>query len=318
MKSILILRGGALGDFIVTLPLLSALRKQWPDAVLRLAARPAYGRLALDLGLALEIIPLESARMSAWFCDKPVFSKEEMRFIRSLDVVVSFLADKDGVVQDNMNRLGLRQWLEIKSDFKAGHVSAHFLNIAAGAGLILEKHAQAMPFFEIAPELKESGRLRLEQLTQSSGPWAFLHPGSGSHSKNWPLSGFLGAARELAEDFKLQPVFLAGEADEALVGEYRKGNRPYPIVENTELSDLAGLISLGSLYLGNDSGVSHLAAALGVCCVAIFGPTDPERWAPRGPCARVVRSVPATAHGLARLPLKEVVKQVKIALSFAC
>lgn len=97
-----------------------------------------------------------------------------------------------------------------------------------------------------------------------------IHPFSGSPKKNWPLENF----RKLAEQLgRSAPVYWCRGADDPpLEG----------AVEIADLYELACWLARAKLYVGNDSGVSHLAAAVGTPVLALFGPSDPEVWAPRG------------------------------------
>ena len=113
-----------------------------------------------------------------------------------------------------------------------------------------------------------------------------IHPFSGSKRKNWPLASF----RELAENLPYPVEWTAGP-DETLSSAIRFAN----------LADLAGWIAGAKLYIGNDSGITHLAAACGVKTIALFGPTAPEIWSPRGNNVSVLHRNP-----LDRLPVQEV------------
>jgi hypothetical protein len=102
---------------------------------------------------------------------------------------------------------------------------------------------------------------------------AIIHPFSGSPRKNWPLDRF----RELAHRLKMPVSWSAGPQE----------NLP-DAKRFDDVSDLARWLAGACLYIGNDSGISHLAAAVGTPTVAVFGPTDPSVWAPRGDHVRVV------------------------------
>ncbi len=104
-----------------------------------------------------------------------------------------------------------------------------------------------------------------------AGDFAAIHPFSGSPRKNWPLF------RELAARLSIPVRWCAGP-EEPLENAVRFEN----------LYDLAAWLRSARLYIGNDSGISHLAAAAGARVLAIFGPTDPAVWAPRGDHVRVV------------------------------
>jgi ADP-heptose:LPS heptosyltransferase len=111
-----------------------------------------------------------------------------------------------------------------------------------------------------------------------------IHPGSGSASKNWPLHHFLDVARILSPD---RPWLLVqGPA------EPRAGSIPDGVVaaRGLGLRVLGTALAQSGLYIGNDSGVTHLAAAWGALTVALFGPTDPAVWAPCGPHVTVLRA----------------------------
>lgn len=103
----------------------------------------------------------------------------------------------------------------------------------------------------------------------ASAGYAVIHPFSGSPKKNWPLQRFRAAAAHLE---RRMPVFWSAGPEEELPGAVR-----FP-----DLRGLARWLAAAAVFLGNDSGISHLAAACGVPVVALFGPTDPRVWAPRG------------------------------------
>jgi ADP-heptose:LPS heptosyltransferase len=106
-----------------------------------------------------------------------------------------------------------------------------------------------------------------------AGDFAVIHPFSGGPRKNWSLERY----RELAQRLEMPVCWCAGP-EEQLDQAVRIDN----------LHELASWLSTARLYIGNDSGITHLAAAVGVPVVAIFGPTDPAVWAPRGERVRVV------------------------------
>jgi ADP-heptose:LPS heptosyltransferase len=114
----------------------------------------------------------------------------------------------------------------------------------------------------------------------------FIHPGSGSIRKRWPLARFLELA-DILEKKGLGPQFICGPAEQDLAAELAKQNRP--VHGLGKLTDLADLLESAGGYIGNDSGVSHLASFLGLPGVVIFGPTDPLRWKPTGPRIEIVR-----------------------------
>lgn len=105
--------------------------------------------------------------------------------------------------------------------------------------------------------------------------FAAIHPFSGSPKKNWPIERFSELARLLAPSMEVQ--WCAGPQEE-LHGAHRFET----------LAEVGAWLSRAAVYVGNDSGISHMAAACGVPVVAMFGPTDPRVWAPRGELVRVL------------------------------
>jgi ADP-heptose:LPS heptosyltransferase len=120
--------------------------------------------------------------------------------------------------------------------------------------------------------------------------WVAYHPGSGSPRKNWPVAQFAAVAARLAAH-GLRPMLLAGpaEADTFEAAALALGPLQPLLARDWPLPRLAALLRLCEGYVGVDSGISHLAAAAGARVVAVFGPTDPRRWAPRGPRVAIVR-----------------------------
>lgn len=120
------------------------------------------------------------------------------------------------------------------------------------------------------------------------GDFAVIHPFSGSPKKNWPLARFQELARRMGAHL---PVRWCAGPEEPLEG----------AVRFEDLYDLACWLAAARVYVGNDSGVTHLAAAVGTPVVALFGPSDPAVWAPRGPLVQVI-----AAESMTAIPLAEV------------
>jgi len=118
----------------------------------------------------------------------------------------------------------------------------------------------------------------------------FIHPGSGGRAKVWPLRNWHGLLDWLRRELSSQTLLSVGPADEYLI-EFSEAMREVgiPIVSGLTPLRLCALLSLCRLYIGSDSGVSHLAAAVGIPTVSIFGPTDPRVWAPRTSRSTAVR-----------------------------
>ena len=128
---------------------------------------------------------------------------------------------------------------------------------------------------------------------RSDGGFAVIHPFSGSPKKNWPLERYAELRRRLGAQWCAGP-------EEALDG----------AVRFEDLYELGCWLASARLYIGNDSGITHLAAAVGTPVVALFGPSDPAVWRPRGPKVRIV-ATPSPGQAMDQISLDEVVQAVR-------
>jgi heptosyltransferase-2 len=140
---------------------------------------------------------------------------------------------------------------------------------------------------------RKSARLLLQREGwDGRSPLIGVHPGaSGSRAKIWSGSRFGEAAAKLSAAMGARVVLLGGPSESALAVEVEASleGSALRLQGKTSLGELIGVLSELSLFLANDSGPMHLAAALGVPTIAIFGPTDPTETGPLGPRAKFVR-----------------------------
>ncbi len=167
-----------------------------------------------------------------------------------------------------------------------------------------------LPISDFAPRLHPSGEDRhraKEFLAGLTTPIVALHPGSGSERKNWPLQNWIDVGNYLlnsrsggfqaAEIDKRRSgerrslLVVAGEADEQQLRQLESTwqSRPVRFAKNLPLTDLAAVLE-NTIFVGHDSGISHLAAAAGAQCILLFGPTNPAVWAPLNENAQVIRA----------------------------
>jgi heptosyltransferase-3 len=120
---------------------------------------------------------------------------------------------------------------------------------------------------------------------------ALIHPGSGGREKIWPPAGWTTLIGRLLEQPRLRLGLIQGPADHDILRRLHESLELSHLLpfHNLRLGLLAGIMGHAAFYIGNDSGITHLAAACGLPTIALFGPTDPRIWAPRGPAVRVIR-----------------------------
>jgi heptosyltransferase-2 len=294
MTKILVIRGGALGDFLVTLPTLRLLRERWPDARIELLghpplAEPAIGRYYLDAARSVHHGPL-----SAFFTPRAVLDPAWMDWFGGFDLVLSYFYDPDQLFEQNLHRCGPGRLLTLASrvpDNFTVPAARHFAEIVRPLDLQLgaEIGSELFP----SPADLDGARAFLAGLAPGSRLVA-VHPGSGGESKIWPADKWAELGRRLAQRFPdVTLLLIEGEADAEparFVAEAWQGLRVVR-ARLLPLAILTAVLRQATLYLGHDSGITHLAAAArrDLPVVALFGPTDPAVWAPPRTGVHVLR-----------------------------
>lgn len=300
-------RPGALGDTLLVAPALAALRARRPGAQIVLAAHEGAARLLASSGLVDRSLSSDDPRLAALFGDGgnlgPLADE-----IGPLDAAVAWLSDKEGRVAANLHRLGARQVAVNPSQPAADgdqHVADYLLGTLAAAGLA---DLELLPLPRLLPPKEELG-WAVEFIARLPAPGervVAVHPGSGGARKNWPAEMFAAVVNDLGRDSAV--LVLGGPADAEVVADVqaRAGSRAI-LVCDLPLPRVAALLHGCGAYLGNDSGLTHLASLLGVPTAALFGPTDPRRWRPLGPRVKVL----SWAAGPATLLPDEVARAVR-------
>jgi len=273
MRRILVLRGGALGDFIVTLPALAALRRRWPDARIELAGNATAAGLGREAGLLDTVHAQHEARWSALYADTPL-PPDFARWLATFDLVVNFWPDPDGQLAHHFPRHAAQRFLTAAALPATAPAAAHYRGALDPLGL-----EPTPTFFS----------LRTPPSPAPPNRPIVVHPGSGSPRKNWPADRW----RQL---ISLLPPPLSLVVGEAEPTGWRDGNFPgVTVLADLTLNQLADHLETARVFVGHDSGVSHLAAACSAPCVLLFGPTDPAVWAPPAPHVHVLRAGPDLA-----------------------
>lgn len=278
MAAILVYHTGALGDFITLLPALALLRRLDPGSRILLLGRPAHGELARAHGLVDVVVDAAQARYRSFHA--PPLHADALRILEGVD----------------------RALLVTASATMASALRAVIPAVDAQPPLpsapigMYEYHARfVLRAFGEPPGGPEALRAVLSAPTLATGDdgrlprTIWLHPGAGSPAKCWPAARFGEAARGLrVSGWRLTWSF--GPADEALRDNPELAMGPGDMVSRDETPlELARGLRRAWCYVGSDTGVTHLAAAAGCRVVAIFGPTDPLIWRPRGYARVLVR-----------------------------
>lgn len=301
MGRILVIRGGAVGDFLLTLPSVSMLRRYLPDNRLAVLGYKPVITVSEAAGLADEVRSMEHGPLARFFVPAAEIDPDWRDYFLSFNLVVSYLHDPDDIFHGNLRRLGVPTLLQGRS------------RVLPGEGHAVDQLSEVLAQLAIYPEPPDRAlRLRFgepwtssarEFLGGGSGDVFALHPGSGSPWKNWELSrwarALAGLRRELPE---ARFLIATGEAEEERVGRFLSGLReegfPFLHADSLPLPLLGAILSRCRAFVGHDSGVGHLAALCGLPSVLLFGPTEPAEWAPPHESVTVVQHPSGVMDGI--------------------
>jgi heptosyltransferase-3 len=279
---ILILHPGALGDILLSLPAIALLRQHQPGANITLACNSDYLEIlqcgCVDKALTLATLPLHRMYLS------DPLPEADLAFWHSYDRIVSWTGFGDEVFSRNFNRVHaqviVRSWRPRTQEDR--HVSRIFADSLYP--WIPGDMALPQSQLKLGREVMKAGdRWLASRGWNASAPVLSLHPGAGSTAKRWKLDNFRTVMESILQQ-GLQILIIEGPAEAGLAVELAAGLSGDRILmaESIPLTLLAALLQRCCGFLGNDSGIAHLAATLQVPSVVLFGPTLPEQWAPLG------------------------------------
>lgn len=296
MNRILVIRGGAIGDFILTLPAIGLLRRRFPQGHLEILGYKHIAALAENRFYADATRSIEYGQLARFFAKGAELPSALVDYFHGFDLIVSYLFDPDQIFETNLRRCGTFEFIcgPSKPEEQA-HASAQLAAPLDSLGLRLPEDAARL--FPSAHDRE----LAREFLTGAGTFLLAFHPGSGSEAKNWPLKFWNALAAELLVRYPTAFLLVfGGEADRTQLLKLRQDlpAARVRVAEDLALTTLAAIAENCALYIGHDSGISHLAAAVGTPSVLLFGPTNPAVWAPTNPNVRVLRSADGSMSSL--------------------
>lgn len=279
---ILVVRGGAIGDFILTLPVLAALRRRFPAARLEVLGHPHVARVAVAGGLADGVHSLEARAVAAFFARDAPLDEGLASFFAAFSWILSYLYDPDRVFRWNVARCSDARFIAgpHRPDERAGlHATEVLLGPLERLGI---RDADPVPRLELPAS---------PDAALAAGRWLAAHPGSGSERKNWPEARWSELLQSLVTSTDLGLLLVGGEAEGDRLERLRARlpESRIRLVRDLPLCELARLLSGCSAFVGHDSGITHLAASLGLPTLALWGESDEAVWRPRGDRVSLLR-----------------------------
>lgn len=285
MNRFLVIRGGAIGDFILTLPAINAIREAYPQARIEILGYKHIAALAENRFYADAVRSIEYGPLSGFFARGSELNPELRDYFGGFDLILSYLYDPDLIFESNLRRCGANEIMTGPGKIdNRSHAVRQLAQPIEELGLTVEQFTP-----RIYPSA-EDRQFAEEFLRDLPGPVVSIHPGSGSEAKNWPIENWMELLDGLLGSTSI--VVIAGEADDVQLRKLESkwtANPRLKLAKSLSLPQLGGLLEK-SMFVGHDSGISHLAAAVGGNCLLLFGPTDPAIWAPLNEGVRVMRA----------------------------
>jgi heptosyltransferase III len=297
----LIIFPGALGDLICLLPAIHAFGRRYPAIGFELMARAELARFAERRMAIVAGHSIDRREVALLFSERGDESNLARNFFGQFDRIDCFFAADNERFCSSLRQAATSDVsLYPFRPSGMGHVAECYLR-AIGATI---SHP-LRDSIELLPDDLRGAQRRLRAFGLEPGRFVLILPGSGNARKNWQAENFA----LLAERIQLihHVLVVLGPAESGLASSFHA--RSITVVNDIELGELAGISRLARCFIGNDSGVSHLAAASGARGLVIFGPTDPEHWRPRGD-VRIIRKEPLPSLSLDQvwLPVAELIK----------
>ncbi|MEO8954263.1 MAG: glycosyltransferase family 9 protein [Ktedonobacteraceae bacterium] len=299
---ILIIRPGAIGDTLLTLPVMQALRARYQAAHITLVGNVAVLPLALASGIVDAVADYGQLQWSELFSSIGIYTPAMLSLLQQTDLVICWLRDSDGVVRHNLQQAGVKH-LVIATGHPPEGQRIHIIRyLMETVGLPLDT-IDTIELTRWQLPLKQQDGL----LDEGKQPLVAIHPGSGGARKCWPVTAFAEVIERLWQR-GYSVLLLAGPADFERINYLRQHLASPPeqtmltVLVDAPFLEVAQHLRQCQRYLGNDAGITHLAAMLGIPTVALFGPSDPSVWRPVGPDVEVIH-----VAELAQLPVEVVI-----------
>ena len=301
-----ILQPGAIGDCILTLPLAELMKETVCPGGVDIIGHTEYlgmlpGRSCVDA-----VKSLDSMSLHRLFEDEGRFEVADgdplIMAFAGYSWIASFLGEPESHFEKNLIfTVNCSHSAEVitlamkPADGHNSHISDFYRKqFIEQSQLLSQEHNSAVGMPLIRPtqaDIYRGKEILAENGIMPTHKPVVIHPGSGGAHKRWHLDNFLSVARILAKE-GVEVVFLFGPAEaerfsEPAIAQIRTTGK---LLTNLSLAEVLGVLGCSRGYIGNDSGITHLAAAVGIRTVVVFGPTAPAIYGPLGPAVTILQS----------------------------
>ena len=310
---IVVFQAGAIGDTVLASPAIAALRAHFKRTRIEGVGYPERLDLLKACGLLDAVRAIDLGGFFQLFAASDRLSEETGRYLGGADIVVSWISDREGNFHRHVGNAGVERLVIADAPSLPGgdlHAADEYLRSLAPLGICTDR--KAVPRLRLKRKLPEALAREILSLRKGRRRLVGMLPGSGSQRKNWSRERFARVARRLSADCDASVAVLLGpaELERGELDFWKRQN--VALLANRPLVEVAGIISRTDFFLGCDSGLTHLAAALGRPVLALFGPTDPAVWGPRGSRVEVIRN--KGSRGVPGITVKEVLERTSAIL----
>jgi len=288
---ILIIHQGAIGDFILSLPAIGSFRYTFPGASIEIWGYPDILQLVEKRFYADTVASINRKEMAQFYNENAVLDTKLVECFRQFGLIIIFGGKGQKTFLHNLKSIKVKE-VHCITTFPQHGEKSHIIDyqISQLSPLGFRVHDKIPTLFTNENDLKQAAEFFTQRQLSNRSLMVAIHIGSGSRKKAWPLERFVQLSEKLIKDAPVKIVMPIGPADEEIAHEYFNlvaSDAIIPLV-NLPINKLAAILQKCDLYIGNDSGITHLAAALGIPVVALFGPTDPHIWGPSGNSISIV------------------------------
>lgn len=277
---ICIIRPGALGDTLLALPVIQALREQESIECVTFVGQAAFAPLLLATGLVTNALDYEDICWSQLFLLQGILHPGLRALLADCQLVVCWLRDPDGLIAQNLRAATSGRVVVApgRPGEDAGMHTSAYLASTLGITLPADPHLTLLP--------------STTSQTEANTRFFAIHPGSGGAHKCWSIQGYAEVIQALWQR-TIPVLLLTGPADAGRL-EALQHSLPTPppglltLLTHAPLLQVAHTLQHCRAYLGNDSGITHLAALLGIPTTALFIASDPYTWHPLGCSVHVI------------------------------
>lgn len=308
IRSILFVHSGALGDTVLHLQLAQLFRRALDEVSITWLGQDSWLPVVRRCHCIDRLVGLDAMGSHRLFGPGDDTPADLRDWLASFDLILNSLAPADSLASQRLHRLarcaavtydpaprqGARehittQWLDQIAD----SLSRTQPQLCSTLTLLIEQHmSDPCVLLQPAPGDIDAATALLSR-TMPDGltdRLVLVHPGSGGKAKCWPMGNYVQLMEVLTQRV-MKPVMIFGPTEMERLADERESLRGRRnMIADPSLADLIGLAGRATTYIGNDSGPTHVAAALGTATVALFGPTDPRVWRPVGPNVKLLQS----------------------------